>query len=454
MRKFPPAMIEATKEKMFWPAAKDLLNVTSAADIDDTIFAGLQEEIDARLKLRLKSISTAEYSESAQLAVRRRSPTSTLRFNKFSVPGPMLEICEAQRQKAADGKGAPLDILLNCVVKKLGADDDGNVHTIETSRGKISWQGDSTKVVLCAGVSRRIAHSVIEADANVQAFPAATLLTNSFPKCSETVGRRVAGHFLTHIVARVPIKDFGQWSPPISTSDKNPKLEIAAHYLAGKDPHSGQQYHVQITAIHSPHPDTDAEDAARECPDYAAAATADQLKGSTKHVIFVCATLGEFSEHNSGNWFKPDPNNKDDITTNMKLQYTLVDSDRALWDTMDQATYQTIEQMSTPTSSSSLSSELEYWHSDKDGKSGFWAKDHPDLKTVRIPGIVHETSTAFMGSEAEGGSVDELGRPHGIQNVFVTGGALFPTAGSWNPTLTMCGFAQHLARKLTPPAIH
>jgi choline dehydrogenase-like flavoprotein len=30
----------------------------------------------------------------------------------------------------------------------------------------------------------------------------------------------------------------------------------------------------------------------------------------------------------------------------------------------------------------------------------------------------------------------------------VTGAALFPTAGSWNPTLTICGFAQDLARRL------
>lgn len=38
--------------------------------------------------------------------------------------------------------------------------------------------------------------------------------------------------------------------------------------------------------------------------------------------------------------------------------------------------------------------------------------------------------------------------PYGIENVHVTGAALFPTAGSWNPTMTMCGYAQDLAYKL------
>ena len=63
-------------------------------------------------------------------------------------------------------------------------------------------------------------------------------------------------------------------------------LEIAASYLAGEDPKTGLQYHIQITAIHSPHPeDGDAEDAARLCPDYAAAATEEQLSGSQGHVV-------------------------------------------------------------------------------------------------------------------------------------------------------------------------
>jgi hypothetical protein len=35
----------------------------------------------------------------------------------------------------------------------------------------------------------------------------------------------------------------------------------------------------------------------------------------------------------------------------------------------------------------------------------------------------------------------------------MTGAGLFPTAGAWNPTLPMCGFAQDLARQLhaNPP---
>ena len=237
-------------------------------------------------------------------------------------------------------------------------------------------------------------------------------------------------------------------SPDIAESNQSSKLEIAAHYLAGMHPKTKQQYHIQITAIHSPDPEQDAEDAARECPDYAGAATVDQLKDSIKHVVFVCATLGEFTENNPDNWFKFDPNNSD-ITTNVKLQYTMLEQDRDLWDVMDKATYETIEVMSTPPKSQP-SNGIEHWHSNKTGQGGYWAKNRPAVSDIRVPGIVHKASTAFVGDEAEGGSVDELGRPHGISNVYVTGGALFPTAGSWNPTLTMCGFAQHLARRLQP----
>lgn len=95
------------------------------------------------------------------------------------------------------------------------------------------------------------------------------------------MGKRVTGHFLTHIAARCPVENLPDWD-----WTKSRTLQIAATYLAGKDRATDQQYHIQITAIHSPDPENDADDAARECPDYAAAATYQQLKDSKKHVVF------------------------------------------------------------------------------------------------------------------------------------------------------------------------
>lgn len=103
------------------------------------------------------------------------------------------------------------------------------------------------------------------------------------------MGKRLTGHFLSHVAARVPISNLGKWPSPTN------KLEIAAHYLSGKLSTTQMQYHVQITAIHSPNPKQDAVDVARECPDYAAAATYEQLSGSEDYVVFgmiVCIEPG------------------------------------------------------------------------------------------------------------------------------------------------------------------
>lgn len=126
-------------------------------------------------------------------------------------------------------------------------------------------------------------------------MPNATLLLNSFDQAQDTVGKRVTGHFLTHIAARAHKSVFGDWEDPRS-GDQKGSLELGAHYVAGKH-RNGLQYHIQITAIHSPSPDNDAEDAARECPDYAAAATYDQLIGSEEYVV-----LGELLGKSVCHW--------------------------------------------------------------------------------------------------------------------------------------------------------
>ena len=73
-----------------------------------------------------------------------------------------------------------------------------------------------------------------------------------------------------------------------------------------------------MTAIANPDPDRYAQDASRECPDFAAAATPAQLRGSEGYVLLVCAVLGEIMLSNHC-WVKLDPSNPD-ITSNVKLQ--------------------------------------------------------------------------------------------------------------------------------------
>lgn len=156
-----------------------------------------------------------------------------------------------------------MEIKVDCAVKSMEKGDDNDfVRGIETTRGTLSWPSNKTKIILCAGT-----------------VPNATMLLNSFESCRDTVGQRLTGHYDTHVSARCPVKNVKGWK-------KKETLKIAAAYLAGKDPKTGLQYHVSITAIHSPNPKDDAEDAARERPDYAAAATLDQLTGSENYVVF------------------------------------------------------------------------------------------------------------------------------------------------------------------------
>lgn len=69
-----------------------------------------------------------------------------------------------------------------------------------------------------------------------------------------------------------------------------------------------------------------------------------------------------------------------------------------------------------------------------------WKKEHPPQDMIRVPGVVHETSMLYMSDNLETdktASVDQNYRPRGCNNVYVTGGALFPSSGSWNRESTI-----------------
>lgn len=64
----------------------------------------------------------------------------------------------------------------------------------------------------------------------------------------------------------------------------------------------------------------------------------------------------------------------------------------------------------------------------------------------------HHAGTARMSGAEQGGVVDENCKIFGLANVYIAGGAVFPTGSYANPTLTMVALAFRLAAHLSPAA--
>jgi hypothetical protein len=257
-------------------------------------------------------------------------------------------------------------------------------------------------------------------------LPPTTLLLNSFPEVKRA-GERFTAHFITSVVARVPRRDF-------DFGDRLGELELAAIYLAGKNRQNQMQYHVQLSVLSDRSPAKNANKAARYMPDVVATASMAQLLSSEDYLVFVCAVLGEIDFRNPQNYFRR--NEDEDPTTNVTLQVLASENDVATWDTMDEGTFQMMERVFAPKGN------VEYWHGDPN--HGKWSNERPSIVERRVPGLVHEGSTLWIGTEEEG-AVGLDYRPYGVENVYVTGGALWPASGSWNPTMTMVAPAQDLA---------
>jgi choline dehydrogenase-like flavoprotein len=71
-----------------------------------------------------------------------------------------------------------------------------------------------------------------------------------------------------------------------------------------------------------------------------------------------------------------------------------------------------------------------------------------DLAAALHPSAHHHLGTTRMDVDPRRGVVDENSRVHGLRNVYVTGGSVFPTAGYVNPTLTAVALAARLAAHL------
>ncbi len=82
------------------------------------------------------------------------------------------------------------------------------------------------------------------------------------------------------------------------------------------------------------------------------------------------------------------------------------------------------------------------------------ARLEPWLHDERVPladaleGVPHYMGTTRMSDDAQEGVVDRDCAVHGMENLYVAGSSVFPTAGQANPTLTIVALALRLADRL------
>lgn len=426
MQYWPQETIDAANRK--FKDAEKLLNVIPADKIDTKlddavlnhvasqrpVYNVMQKKLQKMLADNLEKIPSATRSMAAPLAV-GSGELQGLDFAKFSTPSVMLELAIKQADKSKKKEGSPLKMVANCIVERIHQ-QDGVATALETSRGVINV-GDA-KVILAMGT-----------------LPPTTLLLNSFPQVKRA-GERFTAHFITSIVARIPRNDY-------DFAQRLDELELAAIYMAGTNKKSGMQYHVQLSVLSDKNPKENAQKAARYMPDVVATASMAQLKDSKDHLVFVCAVLGEMDFINPENFLRL--NGQSDPTTNVTLQAIASKKDLETWDTMDEGTFEMLEKALSPKEGA-----VEYWSGSPD--KGEWVKERPPVDQRRVGGLVHEGSSLWIGKDDEG-VVGLDYRPNGVENVYVTGGALWPASGSWNPTLTMVALAQDLAENLNRDSI-
>ena len=430
---WPESIVEGMRANL--DAAKELLNVQAADAVDAShspraleritkqrpVYGALQQRVGKLLKTKLPenhytcNQKGIYHTEAAQLASDARGGDGT-DFKKFSSPPALLELAVAQRES---GLGA-LDIAVACEISRILV-QEGRATALETSRGTLPL-GDA-QLVLAMGQ-----------------LPATTLVRHAFPE--SRAGERFSTHFITSVVARVPRKDLEE------TSGQFGELEIGASYIAGTAPGPwgggdfSKQFHIQLSSLSDKMPDKNAAKALRYMPDVVATASMAQLRTSKDYVVFVCAVLGELDYQNEDSWFRANPQDPDPLTDSI-LQIVENDDDADTWASMDNATFHVLEEVLSPGGPG----RVEYWHETAEG--GEWSATRVTEDERRVSGCVHESSTLHIGSDVEA-PVDLNYCVKGSENVFVTGAALWPKGGSWNPTLAMVALAMDLVDKLVP----
>jgi choline dehydrogenase-like flavoprotein len=84
--------------------------------------------------------------------------------------------------------------------------------------------------------------------------------------------------------------------------------------------------------------------------------------------------------------------------------------------------------------------------------AGHIEQDLTEIKELPYTDASHHLGTTRMSADAKTGVVDANCQLHGVDNLYIAGSSVFPTAGHANPTLTIAAMSLRLAdhlKKLT-----
>ena len=328
---------------------------------------------------------------------------------------PLLELLREEK----------LEIRIGCEVKKI-VHENGKAVSLETNEG--DFKLGNAKLILAMGV-----------------LPPTTLMLKSFPSLAG-IGSRFTGHFISSIFARVPIHDNTDPSSMYHNlrNEISGRFEVAAIHISGLNPDPKLQFHIQLSAILDGTPRDDLQKVERQYPDMMPAVLMKKLLSyeGPPDILLVCKTIGGLDHTNEENWFRLNSEIDAGATCNATLQAVTSEVDLQLWDAMEESTFAVLEKLRDY---SEEPCQLEYWHHAEQS----WRKNRPPPDEIRREHLVHPASTMWIGAD-ESSPVDLDYRFRSVENVYLTGGALWPVAGSLNPTCIMAALAMNLADKLAP----
>lgn len=392
LSRWPSRLIDELE--LYWPRAAAALGVHTAPQLGREyghLHRSLREIVFAATRSDAGLIEPETHIRlDAPLA---HGPSRGGAVTKYSAVRPLIE-------HAADHPDT-VHIVTGCHVDGLEYDGD-RVVTIATALGSI--QSGGADVVLAMGT--------VEATT--------VLLKSPPPGDSSLIGQNFAANTASFLTCRIPRARFDGLG--------REHAELSALYVDGAT--AEREFHLHVTACATSDPDRDIDRIYRLLPDMFGDGTPRRVSDAD-HVVLLVHGLAELSASGRGDSGNSVRIGADGIAVGT---LRLGEADEAVWAAMDAAIDRVVQNIAA-------GHPIEYW-SHEDGE---WSVNPPRR---RMPFAFHETGTLWMGTSAASSVTDLHGRLHGTANLFVLGGATFPTRGSWNPFLTMSALALRLADHL------